>query len=229
MHRFVNFEQQRAFRAAIVDAAAQPAQLSDTDRIWRDLKQGKACLLDAFSIENTSYLVVVRQTQHEPVPEAALEVLERVLLGAYPKQIALDTGMATSTLVGVMRLALRGMGVTCKPSKVPLGLVALVRSALATDERPTFYVTKTHVDGVECQVLSTRLSSTENVLPPAVGAVLRLLAEGKTHREIAYLRGKSERTIANQLATAFARIGDSGRISAIRFLLSAEGSTLRSA
>jgi DNA-binding CsgD family transcriptional regulator len=54
--------------------------------------------------------------------------------------------------------------------------------------------------------------------------VLRLLAEGKTHREIASLRGKSERTIANQLATAFARIGNSGRNSAIKFLLGAEAS-----
>lgn len=219
MHRFANSDEQAAFRAATAAVASKFAVVADAPRTWHDLKQGRACLLDSFTIDNSAYLVVTRECEHGPAPELAVEMLERVLLGTYPKHVALDYGVATSTLVGVLRLALRGMGVTCSPSKVPFGLVALVRAARAEDGRPLIYEAEIQLDGHQCQILTTRFSSLDKRLPPAVGAVLRLLAEGKSHREMASLRGTSERTIANQLATAFARIGDSGRNSAIKFLL----------
>lgn len=222
MYRFANFEEQAEFRAAAAKVASRFAVAADARRTWDDLRCGKARLLDSFTLDNAAFLVVTSECDQAPPPELAMELLERVLLGTYPKRVALDYGMATSTLVGVLKLALRSMGVVCSPSKVPFGLVALARAARAEDGRPPLYETETQLDGRSCKVLTTRFSAPENMLSPAVGAVLRLLAEGKTHREIASLRGTSERTIANQLATAFARIGDSGRNSAIKFLLGAE-------
>jgi DNA-binding CsgD family transcriptional regulator len=46
---------------------------------------------------------------------------------------------------------------------------------------------------------------------PAEYAVIRLLIEGKSYDEMADLRRTSKRTVANQLASAFHRIGVSGR------------------
>jgi DNA-binding CsgD family transcriptional regulator len=48
-------------------------------------------------------------------------------------------------------------------------------------------------------------------LSPAEYAVTRLLIEGKSYQEMAVLRKTSKRTVANQLASAFHRLGISGR------------------
>ena len=220
MHRFASLEDQASFRSTAVEAATTGPRTVDAARTWRDLIQGNASLLDTFTTADFSYLVVTRELGHAPVPERAADMLERVLLGASSKEVASEFELAVSTLGESLKFALRIMGATCLPSKVPFGLVALVRDARAQNGRPLVQGAATRLAGLECEVLTTRLPSLANLLPPAIEQVLRLHAEGKTHREIATLRGKSQRTIANQLATAFERIGNSGRISAIEFLLS---------
>jgi DNA-binding CsgD family transcriptional regulator len=52
-------------------------------------------------------------------------------------------------------------------------------------------------------------------LTPAEFLVARLLIEGKSHAEIAAQRRTTLRTVANQLATAFHRLGVSGRLGLI--------------
>jgi DNA-binding CsgD family transcriptional regulator len=47
-------------------------------------------------------------------------------------------------------------------------------------------------------------------------AVARLLVEGKSHAEIAALRGTSRRTVANQLAASFHKLHISGRAQLLR-------------
>jgi DNA-binding CsgD family transcriptional regulator len=48
-------------------------------------------------------------------------------------------------------------------------------------------------------------------LSPAEADVARMLLEGRTHAEIAALRGTSMRTVANQLAASFQKLHVSGR------------------
>lgn len=220
MHLFASLEEQASFRNAAIEVATTSGRAVDAARVWQDLTRGNASLLDTFTTADFSYLVVTNELGHAPMSERALEMLERVLLGACPKQVASDFSLAQSTLGESLKLALRIMGTNCLPSKVPFGLVALARQARAQNGRPLVHGAAARLEGIECQVLATRLPSLANLLPPAIEQVLRLHAEGKTHREIATLRGKSQRTIANQLATAFERIGNSGRISTIEFLLS---------
>ncbi|MGC4086725.1 MAG: hypothetical protein QM756_02285 [Polyangiaceae bacterium] len=220
MHRFASLEELTALRNAAVEVTASAGRVIDATHIWQDLTQGKLGLLDTFTAGDFSYLVATRELNHAPLSERALEMLERVLLGACPKQVASDFRLAQSTLAESLKLALRTMGASCLPSKVPFGLVALARQARAQNGRPLVHGAVAQLAGFECLVLATRLPSLSNLLPPAIEQVLRLHAEGKTHREIASLRGKSQRTIANQLATAFQRIGNSGRINTIEFLLS---------
>jgi DNA-binding CsgD family transcriptional regulator len=58
-----------------------------------------------------------------------------------------------------------------------------------------------------------------SLLTPAQYEVVRLRVEGKSHVEIATCRHRSRRTIANQLAESFRRLGVSGRAELIRCLI----------
>ncbi len=57
------------------------------------------------------------------------------------------------------------------------------------------------------------------LLSPAERVVLRAFVDGMTYREIAVARGTAPRTIANQLATIFRKLGGSGRLDLIRRLV----------
>jgi DNA-binding CsgD family transcriptional regulator len=55
-------------------------------------------------------------------------------------------------------------------------------------------------------------------LTPAEEAVVRLVLEGRSNAEVARRRGASPRTVANQLASAYAKLGVTGRAGLVRLL-----------
>jgi DNA-binding CsgD family transcriptional regulator len=59
------------------------------------------------------------------------------------------------------------------------------------------------------------------VLTPAEREVVELVLRGKSNREVAEARGTSVRTVANQLAVAFRKLGVSGRLQL--YALAAQG------
>src|SRR5690606_7471433 len=67
--------------------------------------------------------------------------------------------------------------------------------------------------GRPCRVVSVPRPDTElgAILSGAEHAVARLLVEGKSYAEMAWLRGTSVRTVANQVASIFQKTGVSGR------------------
>jgi DNA-binding CsgD family transcriptional regulator len=75
--------------------------------------------------------------------------------------------------------------------------------------------------GVKYRIVSLARPDGElaSLLTPAQFDVVRLRVEGKSHDEIAALRHRSRRTIANQLAESFRRLGVSGRAELIRCLI----------
>jgi len=219
MHHFGSDAELRAFRAQAMDAVSAQSMMAEGQRAWRDLTDGRTSILDHFTTHECSYLITTRVV-HAPVPHRGLRMLERVLTGSCPKEVAADFDVSLSTIAGVLKQTLERLGSNCHPSKVPLGLVALMYSARSAGPHPKVFTTTLHFVGLECEVHMTPLPSLSHLLPPAVEDVVRLHAAGKTHREIAGLRGRSARTVANQLATAFQRIGSSGRLSMLEFLLS---------
>ncbi|HEY0463031.1 MAG TPA: hypothetical protein VGC79_02430, partial [Polyangiaceae bacterium] len=54
--------------------------------------------------------------------------------------------------------------------------------------------------------------------PPAVRDVVCMHTQGESHARIASRRRTSQRTVANQLATAFSRLGVSGRSGLLVYL-----------
>ena len=220
MHHFGSDAELRSFRVQAMEAASLQSCKADIQRAWADLTDGRSSILDSFTTSERSYLVTTRAVLHAPVPHRGLRMLERVLTGSCPKEVASDFDVSLSTIAGVLKQTLERLGSNCHPSKVPLGLVALMYAARSAGPDPKIYSGSVQLAGTEYEIHMTPLPSLSHLLPPAVEDVVRLHAAGNTHREIAGLRGRSARTVANQLATAFQRIGSSGRLSMLEFLLS---------
>ncbi len=93
--------------------------------------------------------------------------------------------------------------------------VQLVRMASAP-----FREALTDLGAGELVVRSTRLTLGDDEQPtdatPAEAAVLALVAEGLTNREIADRRGVSERTVANQVAALLRKHGAGSREELVR-------------
>jgi DNA-binding NarL/FixJ family response regulator len=108
---------------------------------------------------------------------------------------------------------LQSLGLTRRVCRVPTLLVAAVHAARGTTDLLSAQVELLHHGGATYRVLSARRPDIElgRVLSPAEYAVARLLVEGLSHAEIAASRRASTRTVANQLATAFQKLGVSGR------------------
>jgi len=221
MHHFGSDAELRSFREQAMAAVSPESAPADAQRVWRDLTEGRASILDAATTAECSYLVTTRAVLHLPLSQRSQRILERVLAGDCPKHVAADfDNIALSTLTCVLKQALARLGSDTHPSKAPLGLVALLHAARASSGHPRVYSSSARLLGVACDVHLTPLPSLSHLLPRAVADVVLLHAAGKTHSEIAALRGRSTRTVANQLATAFQRLGYSGRMSMLEFLFS---------
>jgi DNA-binding CsgD family transcriptional regulator len=189
--------------------------------VWQRLTLGQWQAVHAVCREATCYLILREPSRvGTPVRGQRLRVLERMLHGHGQKSLALDLGVACSTVASTAKQALAGMGLDCVPSRVPLALVVVAHAsedysrsqtanfcAFTYVERPHFIIRLMRPD----RHLAT-------LLPPAEVEVMKARIEGQPHELIAYLRRTSQRTIANQLASASRRLGVSGRFEIIGHL-----------
>jgi DNA-binding NarL/FixJ family response regulator len=142
-----------------------------------------------------------------------LEILERILSGQCQKVVGIELGFAPSTVALNARQALEAMGAPGKPSRAHPLLMLAAKAAREQDFSRA--ASSSFVSGSESELLVLSVMRPERRvsgrLPRAESSVLQHLVEGRSHAEIASLRGTSERTIANQLASIFRRLSVSGR------------------
>jgi len=213
-----------ALRASALREEASHATPFDLGELWRDLASGRCKVADSFHSEARCYLVLVPASaggshRRRPNPRS-LHVLERLLLEGSQKRLALSLGVSTSTIAGVAKACLFGMGLGCSPSKVP---PLLVMAAHAEHGQGSFGDARSsELFGANSWfrlISATRPDrDLKDLLSSAELAVARLLVDGESHAEIARLRGSSRRTVANQLAAVFQRLGVSGRADLLRVL-----------
>jgi len=189
----------------------------DLGELWCELTAGRIHVVDSFLSETASTLVLCAT---RPSPECRrhlraqkLRVLERVLLKGCQKSVASELGLAPSTIAIIAGNCLRAMGVDSGASRAPVGLVVaahaffglttLRQGRLATFRHGELDYWLVSVERPDCELA--------HLLSRAELCVARLLVEGKTHAEMSAVRHTSTRTIANQLASAFAKLGVSGR------------------
>jgi DNA-binding CsgD family transcriptional regulator len=111
-------------------------------------------------------------------------VIERLATGAPAKCCCIELGLAPSTISTVVATAARKLGLSSRGQ-----LLRLAGTLLARDD-----------DALDLTTLTA-----------AEGEVLAMVCEGLSNAEIATRRGRSVRTIANQVASILAKTGATSR------------------
>jgi DNA-binding NarL/FixJ family response regulator len=187
--------------------------------VWRELCSGHYTVEDNFLTSSRCLFVLRASPLPIPLPAMRRRVLEAVLSGVGQKVVSIDFGLAPSTIAAHARAALVQLGFRSRPGHVsPLLMLAakaareptaktLARVSLLTRGEDTLWV-----------IGAPRPDAILTLIPPAEQDVLRRLVEGCAYDEIASQRGRSVRTVANQLAAVFRRLGVSGRAELILML-----------
>lgn len=184
--------------------------------LWRELRDGTSHVQDAFFGNARCYFVLETPTaldRRTPLSSRGQHVLESLLCGEYPKVLAARLGVSLSTISGRTGVAMERLGFDKQTSRFHPLLVLAARA----DRENSLHVTGRFADfqhqGRRFRVVGAPRpeGGLADLLSPAEYAVVRGLVEGKNYVEIARGRGTSTRTVANQVAAAFRRLGVSGR------------------
>jgi DNA-binding NarL/FixJ family response regulator len=195
----------------------------DCARIWRGLVTGRLRVADSRSTPTHAYLLLEPKLfdGRRGRPPHRFDVLERVLLGAGQKVASIELGLSPSTVALLSKRALRSIGVQNLPSRTPAVLFMLAKAARSPRRAERVRRSELAIAEKRYLLLSVPLETDlfANVLTPSEHAVVLLRLAGKSHAEIAAERGIARRTVANQLAGAFHRLGISGRFSLLDYVL----------
>jgi DNA-binding NarL/FixJ family response regulator len=211
----------RAIAAGADDLTDKTMLLAE---LWKQLVSGALRIVDTFHSEQRCYLTLTAPATVGKTPRRLsarkVETLQRILLGERQKTVALDCNLAASTIALTVAECLRTLGLDSRTARVP-ALVALAAHA-ARGETETLacklsdFMLPASAEGARERsylVVSVERPDLEigSSLSAAEYAVARLLVEGKSYAEMAVVRGTSVRTVANQVASVFQKVGVSGR------------------
>jgi DNA-binding NarL/FixJ family response regulator len=193
------------------EASAAPTLLP-LSRVWAALRSGAALVRGIEQTADRLYVTLERKRSRAAtsrILRRRLDVLERLLLGDSGKVIAYDLEVSMSTIATDRVMACRALGLDAETSRKPMFLVMAIHAsfgfidAFAQVHEATPQQITLSIDRPDRQV-APRITSTEF-------EVLIDIVEGFSHLEIARRRGKSIRTIANQMASIFRKLHVSGR------------------
>lgn len=186
--------------------------------MWDELVAG-TCKIESWSHEPDTWSMVVSRSPlligspAVPLRQRDQEILENALLCGVRKVVAVEVGLSCSSIAVIMQSCFQFMGLHCLPSRIP-GLV--VAAAHARHRQSTELAA--NLRGPRDRLFarqSIRVTRPDTALAawlaPAEHAVIALLIEGQSYAEIARARNTSIRTVANQVASGFRRVGVSGR------------------
>jgi DNA-binding CsgD family transcriptional regulator len=186
--------------------------------LWRDLVDGTYTISATLFTPQDCTLVLsasnrMSGAEREVLGARHVEILERALLACPKKVIASDLLCSPSSVAAALQRCFAFMGLSCTPSQVPLPVVIAAYANRARSSEPLSRELSLPSSPPREKVVQLRRPECDlnGFLPPAEEAIVRLLAEGKSYREMASTRLTSVRTIANQVASVFRRLGVSGR------------------
>jgi len=208
-------------------AAERDAALSqsfDLARLWLELCRGTWRFRDTFPTENRYIALIEEPCVRFPQPLKAckLGVLKRVLLGETPKAVAIELRMGLSSVAAAIQDCLLGMGIPGRLSQASVLLTMAACAAHRPESSPTLgRLSRVEVNGEGYWVVSVVRPDLVFPVPlsHAEAAVVRELVAGRSHAQISNLRATSPRTVANQLATVFRKLGVSGRGAVVHRLI----------
>lgn len=186
--------------------------------LWEELTTG-GCKVEGWSYGRDDWsLSVTRGAGQAGAHRSALrprdlEILEQALLCGVRKVVAVEAGLSCSSVALILQSGFQFMGLDCLPSRIPGLLVAAAHARHHPDTQQLWRLQACRHPKLARQTLSVPRPDRALVgwLAPAEHAVIRLLIEGLSYLEIAQVRATSVRTVANQVAAGFRRLGVSGR------------------
>jgi DNA-binding NarL/FixJ family response regulator len=196
--------------------------------LWRLLVTGALRVVDTFHTEERCYLTLASPAtvgrSARRLSARKVETLQRILLGERQKTVALDSNLAASTIALTVAECLRTLGLDSRTARVPSLVALAAHAARGQTDVIDCRVAEFSIplaEGAQTDAQAFRLYKVVSVARPdleigsalsgAEYAVARLLVEGKSYAEMALLRGTSVRTVANQVASVFQKVGVSGR------------------
>ncbi|QDG49418.1 hypothetical protein FIV42_01295 [Persicimonas caeni] len=178
--------------------------------LWGGLVDGQWSLLDVVDSDGRTYTVLrenpLRVRSSVSLTERERQVAWLVGRGHHVKLVAYELGLSASTIRSQLRSALRKLNLDDRSS-----LCRLVANITAPD-------TVTSLDGLGVLALAEAPVHIPESLTDAEREVARLLYEGLSNREIAEHRGTATRTVANQLASIYAKLGVASRDDLVQHL-----------
>ncbi len=183
----------------------------DLGVLWRGLRGGSSYVVSSYYADGSCWATVeARSRAAMPAcPPIALDALERVLGGEPQKVVAYELGRAVPTVASYCSQALKALSYEHNCARAPMLLV--MAAAAARGARMPAAKLGRRLDDGSC-VVSVVVPGRhlERRLSPGEWEVARAAIEGKSHAQIADARGTSRRTVANQLASVFGKIGIHG-------------------
>jgi DNA-binding NarL/FixJ family response regulator len=199
-----------------MERARTKAERAQPDRaleLWKGLVAGEWSLVDSGTSGGRRYVAAHRNAPAVKDPRA-LTPRERIVLhyasrGASNKEVAFALGLAESTIAAAVSRIVRKLG--CR-RRSDLPAFARVEQA----ERGEMAVAGERIDllvlpGGGRSALADELTDAERAVAAAV-------VEGKSNLEIARARGRSPRTVANQIRGIFEKLKLRGRSQLVKAL-----------
>jgi DNA-binding NarL/FixJ family response regulator len=210
-----------------IDPELAQARPTDLASVWSSLINGNEVVSGCFFTDTRCGLVLAARNSRTaaragPVTESQRLVVEQVLRGVCQGAIAIELGVAPSTVALRAKKGLARLGVHTRPLQAhPLLMLA---ASVATIPASTPHATE------EPGIAQTRVIAVprpelclSRTMPRAQFETIALLVEGRTYASIAQRRRTATRTTANQLASAFHTLRVSGRLQLIHRLFALSG------
>jgi DNA-binding CsgD family transcriptional regulator len=182
--------------------------------VWPRLMSGELVIVDhTTDVSHCSLTLQQRPTElRVPLTTAQRLVVEQLLAGVAQKVVGYAISRGASTVCGTAASAVRALGLRCTTKRVPLALVVLA-AAHRVPSTPVVAECRTLI-GVP-HAFELELPHPHKALPatlsPAEHHVARLTMDGLSHTAIAAQRGRSARTVANQMHCIFNKLLASNR------------------
>lgn len=194
-------------RAQACEVVANPSS-EQLAALWRALVSGAARIVGEHSDKTHHHLELVPSFA-TPLPARDLARWVPLLMGAAVKVVAADGGFASSTVASSAAQCLRQVGLDYTAREAPM-LLAMMAHASARFAANGFFGAERFPSAVLVRVRRPDLALA-SLLSPAEFEVLQLRVDGVSHRNIAAARSTACRTVANQLASVYHKLGVSGR------------------
>lgn len=185
--------------------------------VWQRFVDGTLTVVDAFSSKERCYLLVeAREPERAPDPEDRsrrdFAILQRALSGEMQKVVAYELERSGSAVSHAAASALRLLGLELSARRAPMLLILCACADACGSTTAAARISSLDGDPGARFLISVERPDRRlpDVLSPAEGDVVRGIVDGLTN--VAIAGGlKSSRTVANQIASVFKKLGVGSR------------------